>query len=173
MYSSSFKGYIRCYGCYGVPLSVYLDKHSTYKSTAKPSIEEQLNDSKPMSQFERALSELGFQVIHAHSPQAKGRIERLFASFQDRLVKEMRLLGIKDLQKANGFLEKYLFSSSIYNKRFSVQPAQTADLHRPVPRLRGLDQILCLKSHRTVRNDWSIAYNTKLYQIQQSSTAKG
>jgi hypothetical protein len=89
-------------------LSVYLDKHSTYKSTAKPSIEEQLNDRKPMSQFQRALSELGVQVIHAHSPQAKGRIERLFGVFQDRLIKEMRIAQIKTLPQANGFLEKYL-----------------------------------------------------------------
>jgi hypothetical protein len=162
----SFKGYIQRYG---IPLSVYLDKHSTYKSTAKPSIEEQLNDRKPMSQFQRALSELGVQVIHAHSPQAKGRIERLFGVFQDRLIKEMRIAQIKTLPQANGFLEKYL---RIYNKRFSVQPAQAADLHRPPPCSKDLDQILCVKNHRTVRNDSTIAYKGKLYQIQQTTGRK-
>jgi len=108
----SFKGYVQRYG---LPMSVYLDKHSTYKSTAKPSIEEQLNDIKPMSQFERALSELGVEVIHAHSPQAKGRIERLFGTFQDRVVKEMRLARVRTLEQANGFLGHYL---KTYNRRF-------------------------------------------------------
>ncbi|RKX27976.1 MAG: hypothetical protein DRP47_05505, partial [Candidatus Zixiibacteriota bacterium] len=85
----SFKRYIRKYG---LPLSIYLDKHTTYKYSRKLTIEEELAGvSRPMSQFEWTLDELGVEVIHAHSPQAKGRIERLFGALQDRLVKEMRL----------------------------------------------------------------------------------
>ena len=93
----SFKRYVRKYG---LPLSVYLDKHSTYKSNRRLTIDEELAGvSQPMSQFERALDELGVNVIHAHSPQAKGRIERLFGTLRDRLVKEMRLAGITGLSK--------------------------------------------------------------------------
>jgi transposase-like protein len=90
----SFKRYIKKRG---LPMKVYLDKHSTYKSSAKPTIEDELNDVGPLSEFERALKELGVEVSHAHSPQAKGRIERLFRTLQDRLVKEMRLRGIRTI----------------------------------------------------------------------------
>ncbi len=99
-----------------------MDKHSTYKSTAKPSIEDELNDAGPLSEFEKALRELGVEVSHAHSPQAKGRIERLFRTLQDRLVKEMRLRGVRTIEEGNRFLlEEYL---PLYNKRFSVQPKE-------------------------------------------------
>lgn len=155
----SFKRYIQRYG---IPQSVYLDKHSTYKSQAKASIEDELNNRKPMSQFERALDELGVQVIHAHSPQAKGRIERLFGTLQDRLIKEMRLKGISSKTQANKFLGTYL---PVYNKRFSFKAAQTANLHRPRPRSQNISEVLCVKKRRTVRNDSTIAYNKKLYQL--------
>ena len=82
-------------------MKVYLDKHTTYKSTAKQTIQDKLDQVEPLSQFERALKELGVEVLHAHSPQAKGRIERLFRTFQDRVVKEMRLRGIRTLEEAN------------------------------------------------------------------------
>jgi len=72
---------------YGLPLAVYLDKHTTYKSPAEPTLEDELNGTEPLSEFGRALQELGVELIHAHSPQAKGRIERLFKTLQDRLVK--------------------------------------------------------------------------------------
>ena len=162
----SFKGYVRRYG---LPMSVYLDKHSTYKSTAQPSIEEQLNDSKPMSQFERALSELGVQVIHAHSPQAKGRIERLFGTFQDRVIKEMRLARVRTLEQANVFLGHYL---KTYNRRFGVKPTEAADLHRAKPACRDLEGILCLKNQRILHNDFTISYKGTLYQIEEAMKGK-
>lgn len=155
----SFKLYIESYG---IPLSVYVDKHSTYKSTAKPTIEDELNNTKPLSEFERALKELGVEVIHAHSPQAKGRIERLFGTLQDRLVKEMRLKGIKTIEEANEFLEQYL---PVYNKRFSIAPEKNEDMHMPLSKGLNLDSILCIKEKRTLRNDFTVAYNNKLYQI--------
>ncbi|NKE73737.1 ISNCY family transposase [Candidatus Manganitrophus noduliformans] len=153
----------------GVPLEVYIDKHSTYKSTAKQSEEQQLLDSKPMSQFQRSLQELAVEVIHADSPQAKGRIERLFRTFQDRLVKEMRLEKIASIEEANRFLEKYL---PIYNRRFRVVPLKPGDLHRAAPPARELDRILCLKSERVLRKDWTISYEGKLYQIQKNIRAE-
>jgi len=156
----SFKRYM---DKYGLPMSVYLDKHTTYKSPTKASIEDQLNDSPALSEFERALKELEVEVIHANSPQAKGRIERLFGTFQDRLVKEMRLRGIRTIEEANGFLEEYL---AFYNSRFAVCPREKENLHRPVGRGVNLDAILCIKTERTLRNDFTVAHNRKLYQVQ-------
>jgi len=161
----SFKRYIRKHG---IPLSVYLDRHTTYKSTAKPTIEEELAGVEPMSHFERALKELGVKVIHAYSPQAKGRIERLFGTLQDRLIKEMRLRGIKTLKEANRFLGSYL---PAYNRRFRVPAAEEGDLHRSAKGI-DLDRILCIKTPRTIDNDNTIAYDKKFYQIEEEVDAK-
>jgi transposase len=162
----SMKRYIQRYG---IPKSVYLDKHTTYKSWAEPTIEEQLNDQKPMSHFEKSLAELAIEVIHANSPQAKGRVERLFKTLQDRLVKEMRLLGIKSVEEANEFLKTYLPK---YNRRFRKKAASAADLHRPPLHSRELDRILCVKEERIVRNDFTVAHNCKFYQIEETSRAQ-
>jgi transposase len=153
---------------YGIPLAVYADRPTTYQSPAKPTVEEQLAGREPISQFGRALGELGVELIPAHSPQAKGRVERLFKTFQDRLIKEMRLAGISTLDEANRFLEDYL---PIYNQRFSVQPAQAADLHRPRPAHWELDRILCLKTTRCLRKDFTIAHQGGLYQIHDTVRA--
>jgi hypothetical protein len=162
----SIKRYIKRYG---IPKSVYLDKHTTYKSWAEPTIEEQLNDQKPMSHFEKSLAELKIDVIHANSPQAKGRVERLFKTLQDRLVREMRLVGIKSVKEANEFLTTYLPK---YNRRFTKLAASEADLHRPALHSRELDRILCIKEERTIKNDFTIAHNNTLYQLAQATRAK-
>jgi transposase len=162
----SFRRYIRKYG---IPHSIYLDKHTTYKSTGKPTIEEELQGIEPMSQFERAMKELEVEVLHAHSPQAKGRIERLFGTLQDRLVKEMRLRGISTIEEANRFLQEYLPS---YNRKFAVKAVNKQDLHRPIPRGIDLDKILCIRTIRTVRNDSTIAHERKLYQIEEPTVSK-
>jgi Homeodomain-like domain/Integrase core domain len=161
----SFRRYVKQHG---IPLAVYADKHTTYKSPAQPTVDEQLAGRKSQSQFERSLSELGVEMIHAHSPQAKGRIERLFSTFQDRLIKEMRLAGIATLSEANRFLDAYL---PTYNQRFAVQPAQATDLHRPIPAGRDLDRILCCKTKRVLRRDWTVAHNGRLYQIHDTLRA--
>lgn len=156
----SFKHYIKKYG---IPMSVYLDKHSTYKSTVQhKSIEEELNNSEALSHFEKSLKELGVDVIHANSPQAKGRIERLFQTFQDRLIKEMRLRNIKTIKEANSFLVHYL---PVFNRRFAISPIETADFHRTLPEHIDLDRILSIKTPRALRNDFTIAHNKKLYQV--------
>ena len=158
----SFKCYIKKYG---IPISVYLDKHTTYKSTRKPSIEDQLKGVEPLSEVARAFKELGVEVIYAHSPQAKGRVERQFRTFQDRLIKEMRLKCIKTIEEANRFLRYYL---PIYNKRFSLRAAEELDLHRVIPGDLDLDRILCVKIERALRNDFTIAHNHKLYQVEDN-----
>ena len=158
----SFKRYIEKYG---MPVSIYLDKHPTYKSTKKQTIEDELNNAEPLSQFSRAVNELGVDVIYADSPQAKGRIERLFNTFQNRLIKEMRLKGIKTIKQANTFLKYYL---PVYAKRFAVVPANDTDLHRPVLKRADLDAVFCVKTIRVLRNDFTVAYNGKLYQIEDN-----
>ncbi len=162
----SFKRYIKKYG---IPVSLYLDKHSTYKSTAKPSIDEILRDTKPLSEFERAMKEFGVKVIHADSPQAKGRVERLFRTLQDRLIKEMRLEQISTIDDANKFLARYL---SVHNKKFVVKPAKQSDLHREIPKSTNLDRILCRKTQRVLKNDMTVQYNNKLYQIKDKVNAR-
>jgi hypothetical protein len=153
---------------YGIPMRVYLDKHTTYRSPAKATITEQLEGQEPKSQFERSLGELGVEVIHADSPQAKGRIERLFGTFQDRLIKEMRLVGVASVEEANRFLSRYL---AIHNRRFSVKAMEAADLHRPVPEGCDLEGILCIKTERALRNDFTVAHNRRLYQVEDNVRA--
>lgn len=155
----SFTRYIRRHG---IPLRVYVDRHTTYKSPGEPTLEEQLQGRGPQSQFERALAELGVEVLHAHSPQAKGRIERLFGTFQDRLIKELRLAAIATILAANRFLEGYL---PTYNRRFAVAAVGASDLHRPIPPGVDLQSVLCLKTWRALRNDCTVAYNGQLYQV--------
>jgi transposase/nicotinamide riboside kinase len=155
----SFKRYIEKYG---IPQSIYVDKHTTYRSTKKQSIEEQLENKQPQSQFERALNELDVNVIHANSPQAKGRVERILRTFQDRLIKEMRLRNINTKEQANKFLEEYLAK---FNERFSIEPSNPTNLHRPISKDIDLDKILSIRTKRALRNDLTVRHNKKLYQI--------
>jgi transposase len=162
----SFKGYVRKYG---LPMSVYLDRHTTYKSPRKLTEWEEVAGIESLSQFERALKELGVAVIHALSPQAKGRIERLFGVLQDRLVKEMRLKNVKTKEEANAFLKEYL---PRYNERFGVCPANEADAHVMLPRQVDLNRYLCIKTERTIRNDNTIALDGRLYQLEERGGKK-
>lgn len=161
----SFRCYIQRYG---IPLKVYLDKHTTYKSNGQPTLEEELAGIEPLSEFERALRELGVEVIHAHSPQAKGRVERFFGTLQDRLVKEMRLRGIRSIEEANLFLGGYWPE---FNRKFAVDAKEKEDLHRSVPRGLKLDDVLCIKAKRALRKDFTVAYNRRLYQVEDSIRA--
>jgi transposase len=162
----SFERYIKKYG---IPISAYMDCHAAYQTNRKATVEEELANETPKTQFGRALEELGVRLIPAGSPQAKGRVERLFRTFQDRLIKEMRLRGISTIEDANRFLEYYL---PIYNKRFSVEAAQEKDLHRPIPEGLDIRTILCIKTQRRLRNDFTVAHNKKLYQVQDRIRAK-
>lgn len=149
---------------YSIPVSSYMDKHTTYKSPAKQTVEEEIEGIEPLSEFGRALRELGVEIIHAHSLQAKGIVERLFKTLQDRLAKEMRLKGISTIAEANKFLKHYL---PLYNRKFACKAQKEEDLHRAIPKETNLDNILCIKTERTVRNDNTIAHKKKLYQIEE------
>jgi hypothetical protein len=160
----SFRRYVRRFG---LPVSVYLDNHTTYKSPAEPTIEERLAGRRPKSEFERALEELGVEVIHAHSPQARGRVKRSFRTFQDRLVKEMRLAGIASMEAANEFLETYLPGD---NRRFAREAA--GDVHRARPRSIDLDRVLSIQTPRRVRNDGTVMHRCALYEILEPNRPK-
>jgi molybdenum-dependent DNA-binding transcriptional regulator ModE len=149
---------------FGIPCSVYLDKHTTYRSSKTLTVEEQLEGrEQSQSQFQRAMSELGVEVIHAHSPAAKGRVERLFQTLQDRLVKELRLAKASTLAEANQVLHRYL---PLYNQRFGVQAAQPTDLHRRVPTGLDLDTVLCLKTRRRLNADSTVQHEGQAYLVE-------
>jgi len=154
---------------YGLPLNIYLDRHSTYKGWRRATVEEELSNQHPLSQFGAALQELGVNLIHAQSAQAKGRVERLFKTFQDRLIKEMRLNGIKSIGEGNEFLEDYL---PVFNRRFNVVPLESQDLHRPLPKGVGLDKILSIKTPRALRNDFTVLHEGNLYQVEDNIRSK-
>jgi hypothetical protein len=162
----SSKKYIKKHG---IPMKIYLDKHTTYRSNKKLTIEEELKGVKALSQFERASEELGIEVIHANSPQAKGRIERLFGTLQDRLIKEMRLAHISNKEQANRFLKSYIRK---HNKKFSVKPVKEEDFHMSIPKHINLEQILCIKKERRLRSDNTISFEGSLYLIEDKLTTK-
>jgi len=148
---------------YGLPKSIYTDRHSTYMTTRKPSIEEQLENKRPKTQVETILDKLRVKFIHAYSPQAKGRVERLFETLQDRLIKEMRLENIKTKEDANRFLEEYL---PIFNKRFTKTPKSNLSYFRSLDKDFDYEWEFALESIRTVNNDHTIRFKGRLLQIK-------
>jgi hypothetical protein len=161
----SLEAYIRRYG---VPRALYLDKLSTYKAIRQPTLEEMLKGEEAQTQFERAAKEIGIQVIHADSPQAKGRIEREFGVLQDRLVKEMRLAGVCTKEDANRFLERYW---PTHNRRFARPAKRPDDLHRPLPKGLDLKDIFCLKGSRTINDGYMVRWKGRLLVITKPSIA--
>jgi hypothetical protein len=153
---------------YGLPRSFYLDKYKTYKATRPPNLYEELCGKGAMTEYQRALDELGIELIHADSPQAKGRVERLFGTLQDRLIKEMRLAKIKTIDEANDFLEIYL---PVYNKRFSKIAFKEGNLHNPLPDGVDLREIFCLKDIRTINNGFIVRWKGKRFLIDNASIA--
>jgi hypothetical protein len=155
------EGYVRQYG---LPQGLYVDRDSIYKTTREPSIEEQLAREQPLTQFGRAMKQLGVDLKLAYSPQAKGRVERRNGLLQDRLVKELRLAEISGLEAANTFLEEQFLPQ--LNRRFCVEPAQPADVHRGVP--RQLKEVLSWEEERVVQQDWTVSWQSRYLQIAKS-----
>jgi transposase len=150
----------------GLPLSLYSDKHAIFRSTREPTLEEQLRNKKPLTQFGRAMDELGIQIIQANSPQAKGRIERLWGFAQDRLVTELRLANACTLEEANKVLENWL--NKTVNTCFKVQPAKSQSAFRKAPSQAQLDRVLCIKDTRTVAKDHTLSFEGLTLQIPSS-----
>lgn len=150
---------------HGLPLSLYSDRHSIFNVLRVPTVIEQLNNTVPLSQFEGSMKELGITMIKAWSPQAKGRIERNWGIFQDRLVVELRLAGAKTQDEANAVLQPFLKD---YNRHFTVPPRQKEAVFRKAPHGYHLDRILCLKETRTVNRDHTISFEGLILQIPPS-----
>ena len=145
----------------GKPLALYLDKFSTYRMN-QPLAQE---SGDTLTQFQRAMQELHIEVIHASSPQAKGRVERLFHTLQDRLIKELRLNNISDMAAANQFLVKQFIPA--FNRKFAVEPKIKGNHHRPLKKrqAKALPSILCRQEERTVRNDFTVSFKKQWYQL--------
>jgi hypothetical protein len=156
---------------WGRPCALYTDKDSIYCVARQPNLEEQLKGKPAQSQFGRALEELGIEWIAAHSPQAKGRIERVFSTLQDRLVKEMRLAGVCTPQQANDFFQESFLP--FWDQRFTVEPRRSRDAHRPVTRSYRLESILSFRETRTVDNDYTIRWNAKRWAIARRDVLPG
>ena len=148
---------------YRLPRALYVDRDSIYETTRDSTVDEALRDQPPLTQFGRAMQALEIELILAHSPQAKGRVERRHGVLQDRLVKALRLKGISDLEAANAFLEGEFLSK--FNERFHVAARSQADVHRAVPREVRLEHVLCFQEERTVRNDWTVSWRNRVLQL--------
>ena len=146
---------------HGRPLSWYSDRHGIFRAESRL-----LGDDEPVSvptQFSRALKELDVELILANSPQAKGRIERLWGTAQDRLVKELRLAKARTLEQANEVLERVFLSW--FNRRCTVQPTSGNDAHRALGPGQNLSAILSIQESRSVNNDYTIRFDNEFYQL--------
>jgi len=147
---------------HGLPLALYADRHTIFQSPKKATIEQELAGERPRSQFGRLVDELGIELIPSYSPQARGRIERLFGTLQDRLVKELRRAGAATLEEADDALRKYL---PRFNARFAKDPAQPESAYRPWPEELLPEAVFCFKHKRTVANDNTVSFNGHPFQI--------
>ncbi|MGH9922998.1 MAG: ISNCY family transposase [Nitrososphaerales archaeon] len=151
---------------YGIPAALYTDHKNVYIPSEKSSLKAQESGNEVLTQFGRACQKLGIRIITAHSPQAKGRVERSNGTYQDRLVKEMRLEEINDINSANqllygGFLDQL-------NKKFCIEPREKADFHRSA---LGYDpeSIFCIEQERAITRDWIVRFENKYYQLRKQS----
>ena len=151
---AAFDVFARWSSTHGLPRALYVDRHSIYRDEEHP--------AKP-TQFGRAMKELGVKLICANSPQAKGRVERRHAVFQDRLVKELRLRNINDPHQGNLFLTDHFLPE--LNRRFSVRPQKEKDLHRELSAEMKLREVLCVREERVVGNDWCVRWKNRWLQI--------
>jgi transposase len=146
----------------GVPAAIYADRHSIFQSPAQATIEQELAGEQPKSQFGRLADELGIELIAARSPQAKGRVERLWGTLQDRLVKALRRAGASNIEQANQALVHFLPQ---FNRRFRVEPAQPETAYLPWPEQRRVEDFFCFKHSRTVSNDNTLPFDGQRLQI--------
>ena len=147
---------------HGRPLAIYADRHTIFQSPKEETLEDQLAGKQPRTQFGRLLEELGIQLIPARSPQAKGRVERLFGTLQDRLVKALRRAGASTLEEANEVLKEFV---PRHNERFAVEAAQPGSAYRNEPVYQEFASSFCLRYERTVANDNTISFAGHKLQI--------
>ena len=150
---------------FGLPASLYVDHDSIYVVNNQQAHERarQAGKKPPLTQFGRAMSELGTTIIAAGSPQAKGRVERMNRTLQDRLLKELAKEGITEIAAANAFLESKFLPR--FNERFFKTPVSGVNVHRPLPRGMRLENVLCHKESRVVGQDWCVQFEGRILQI--------
>ena len=158
----AFSGYVERYG---LPRALYVDRDSIYRCEREATMAENLAGKEPATQFGRAMEELDVGIIMAHSPQAKGRVERVNGTLQDRLVKALRREKISDLPTANRFLQRKFLSA--FNRRFAKKAARPADLHRCVPRGLDMGRVLSIREPRVVQNDWTLRFENCWFQLAE------
>jgi len=151
----------------GIPLALYHDRHSIFDISEDklPSIDEQLDGKEPLTQLGRLLKELGIESISAYSPQAKGRVERLWETFQDRLCSELRLAGARTMEEANLVLARFLPD---YNRRFAVAAQNLGIAYRRVPTEFKPEEYFCFKYERIVGADNVVRYEGHRLQVLPS-----
>lgn len=154
--------YIKKYGRFE---AAYSDRHGIFRVNIPGCVRRE-----SLTQFGRALKELGIQLICANSPQAKGRVERSNRTQQDRLIKELRLAGINDMEAANTFLPTYWEG---HNARFAIEPADPRDAHRKLLPEHNLEKILCKKEYRKISKNLEIQYKTVIYQVKMDKPIRG
>lgn len=147
---------------HGKPLSFYNDRHGVFRVNTTKALSARVEDSNGLTQFGRAMEELGIKLLFAHSPQAKGRVERVNQTLQDRLVKELRFQGISTIAKANGFLPAF---TEAFNRQFAVVPKSPINAHRPLAPTDNLDMILVEKHTRTLSTQLTLSYGNQVYQV--------
>jgi len=150
---------------YGVPQALYVDWKNLYQRSATR--REQLRGEEPITQFGRMCARLGIRLMGASSPQAKGRVERLHGTHQDRLVKKLRRLQIATHAETNVYLEKEYLPE--HNRRFARAAARSEDYHRPCPAAGELDRIFRLQTERVIGGDWVVRYHGRLFQLEPGS----
>lgn len=148
---------------WGLPQELYVDRDSIYRSDRQARVDEELRGEEATTQYGRAMRALGVKLTLANSPQAKGRVERRNGVFQDRLVKEMRLLKIERLEAANEYLDKEFLPD--LNRRFVYAAREPGDLHRPIPAGMRLSEVLCWEEPRRVQNDWTVRWRNRWFQV--------
>jgi len=151
---------------YGIPKALYTDKKNVYLTERDPTIEEELSGEEPLTAFGKAGCKLGIQIIPAHSPQAKGRVERKNGVFQDRLVKELRLRGISDITATNRLLPEF---TEKLNTKFALEPESPSDYHQAIPEGLLLADVFCWEESRVLANDWTFRFKTRLFQVVKQS----
>ena len=152
---------------YGLPMSIYHDRHTILRSPKQPTLDDELAGQTPMSQVQRMMAELGIESIAAHSPQAKGRIERLWSTLQDRLTKELRLAGVTSLEQANAFLPGF---SARYNARFAKPPCDPEPAWVPLPADFDTAYYFAVRETRKVRADHCIRFAGQWLQLLPEPT---
>lgn len=148
---------------YGKPLAFYLDKHGVFRVNTTKAATAAVEDSNGLTQFGRAMQELTIELIYAGTPQAKGRVERVNQTLQDRLVKEMRLQDINTVEEANKYLPEFI---ELFNCKFAVVPKEKANLHRPLLPQENLDRILSEQHTRILSKQLTLSYENRIYQIK-------